>query len=360
MAAARSVVLVCGVLACSSPTDHTQHLEIEAHLDAPLCAGNLARYETMVAMHEERLGRDLHTPVELELWPEFEWFEREYELCGPHRRGGCYARAAHHIDAEFDDRAIAHSLVHAIARNRSADDRLFVEGTAEALSGPTTFPEIAPTLGVNTDDISHPSAGHFVRWLWETRGPECTRTLLWTDASEVAEVFESACGSTFEAARDEFGATAPYYYPSPFECGETDWVLVDTLDETIELDCDDPEVRAMEFRGELGREITRVIEVEAPGLYHVWTSAPRATLASCTRERVDEAPSPQMLGERELPPPWADARWGEPGRALERGAVALLELPAGRLELVVMTTTEVLEQRVVITPADPALPVGLH
>ena len=235
MAAARSVVLVCGVLACSSPTDHTQHLEIEAHLDAPLCAGNLARYETMVAMHEERLGRDLHTPVELELWPEFEWFEREYELCGPHRRGGCYARAAHHIDAEFDDRAIAHSLVHAIARNRSADDRLFVEGTAEALSGPTTFPEIAPTLGVNTDDISHPSAGHFVRWLWETRGPECTRTLLWTDASEVAEVFESACGSTFEAARDEFGATAPYYYPSPFECGEIDWVLVDTLDETIEL-----------------------------------------------------------------------------------------------------------------------------
>jgi hypothetical protein len=354
------VVLVCGLLACTSPTDHTQHLEIEAHLDMPLCAGNLARYESMIEAHEDRLGRDLHTPVALELWPAPEWYDLEWRKCDPHLlTGGCYARASHHIFAAFDDRSIAHSLVHAIARNRDVDDRLFVEGTAEALSQATTFPLIAPTLGVAADNINLASAGHFVRWLWETRGPACTRAMLWTDESDAVARFESACGSTFEAARDEFAASAPFYYPSPFGCGETDWVLADALDETLEFECDDPEVRAVEFRDELWRETTRVIEVETAGLHHVWTSAPRATLASCTRVPVDAAPAFRELGPRELPPDWANAPWSESERTLEGGAVALLELPAGRLELVVMTTTEVLEQRVVITPADPALPLGL-
>lgn len=344
-----ALVCSCGSWACS-PTETSPHLEVRSHGESQqLCAGDLARYEAMLVAYEDRLGRDLQTPVKLDVWHPSEWPAHAFWKCGPSRGLGCYVRSSHHIYSSSHDIVVAHELVHAVARNTEADDPLFVEGVADALSRATEFGDVSPTLGLSNSEV-YRFAGHFVRWLWETRGPECVRPVLWSDAKDVAAVFESACGSSFEDARDEYAASAPWRYPSFAGCDETDWVLDDGLDESIDFDCDDPSVRGQ------GTELvtTRVLEVDTPGLHHVWTSAAGVSLGSCAREVIEDAPSFHSLADRDVPPEWAAE-----SRYLAGGRVHVLELPQGRVALTLTTSRDAPTQRVIITPADSTLPVGV-
>lgn len=278
---------VLALVGCGADYE-TEHLRITTHFDAPLCAGNLDTYERSIDVLEAELGRTLDTPLDVDLWHYEDWTSEVRERC---TRAGlaCYHRPSHRIFGILGTKEMRHELVHAVVR-RSTDDML-QEGAAEALSGPTKFGFKRPALTREPESVSYVSSGHFVRWLQETRGLACVRAVLSVGHDDAASTFAEHCGSSFDAAVEDYSETAPWTYPNPFGCdfGAEDALTLETevVEIDVMIDCDDIDTTAEDA----GMFVSRHVTVEDAGGWMVWTNASSALLYRCEEESILLAPT---------------------------------------------------------------------
>ncbi len=231
-------------------------------------------------------------------------------------------------------------------------DPLFTEGLAEALSKSNGFGYHAPLVDQDSKDLDYQTAGHFVRWLIETRGMDCVKGVLGSKSANLFSDFRSACGNSFVEAVSEYSTAAPWFYPSPFSCaGDEIAPQEGELVVAVDFDCDRLDVRA----NGPSLAVSRIVRIDTPGRYHVWTSAPAFTLGSCAREFILDAPKFYSAQDYAVPPHWA-----LPSAFFAGGRVHTLDLEAGSLELTVITTWDELTHEVVIAPASPEIPVAIQ
>lgn len=297
----RSATAVASFMLFGCGADYeTEHLRITTHFDAPLCAGNLDTYEQRIDVLEAELGRSLDTPLDVDLWRFGDWDEPRETHCDGFGQA-CYKRGSHRIFGILGTKEMTHEFVHAIVRESS--DRLFGEGGAEALSDWTNFGRQRPTLNLDRDNISYSTAGHFVRWLGETRGRACVRALVSAKPNEAEATFRERCGGSFEAAVEEYSQTAPWIYPNPFGCdfGITDEETLEPegLDIEVTIDCDDIDTSAHE----IGMNVKRRLRVEQAGMWTIWTDSAdsAASVSRCEDDTIEIAPHYWISDDR-IPP----------------------------------------------------------
>ncbi|WP_106390854.1 hypothetical protein [Enhygromyxa salina] len=241
----------------------TERLTI--HSDIQRCEGDFARWESFISHAETYLGLTVSGAVELNVW-ETEDFDGE-RYCGGDW-GGCYRRAGQRIYSGAA--TVEHELVHAVASELANRDAFFEEGLAEALSASPQFGRYAPWFPVKgSGDVDYPSAGHFVRWLLETRGPDPLLSHM-SAPGGVTEFEAIYAQSLTEMTAEYFADAASSYprlhdYPAPaFEAqGEGLWSSV------IEFDCAGDDVRGAAD----GLEAIRELTVPKTGFYAIWSSA---------------------------------------------------------------------------------------
>lgn len=305
----------------------TTHLRIETAFSEPLCQGDLDHMELVIASVEDELGITMSGRAHVYLWAETEW---------PPTPNKCVTGSAgciHGGEIHSTLYALDHELVHAATNLGSRTIPIWSEGTAEALSSTRTrFPVEAPidNLELDIPELSHRTAGHFVRWLLETHGAEKLRTLL--DTTGDARVgFENTYRMTIEAAQEQFFAEAPYSYGAFIACDFPDLDPSGDLEwhEEFAIDCADPDVRG----GPYGMGMPRVLTITEPGYYAFSTTASRGSIGRCDDEDLALEPvdGDPTLGDipavtRYFTEQYVTAFPGD-------GEVSVLSLAAGRYEV---------------------------
>ncbi len=237
----------------------TEHFRV--HSDVERCAGDLARWEAFVDFAEGYLGVEAPGSIDLYVWDEDALDSVTW--CGDDEVEGCF-RGGGLIYGEVP--SVEHELVHAITENLANTDRFFVEGLAEAIAEDTAFGMVPLTFPVKRSrDVDYPSAGHFVRWLLESAGPE-----LFLDYMAIADAgredLETIYGEDVELGfYAEAQATYPPLYEHPAPNLDRDG---DIWSSELIFDCSRDDVRG---RAE-GLVVVREWVVEEPGFYALWTS----------------------------------------------------------------------------------------
>jgi hypothetical protein len=303
----------------------TEHLRIGTNYDAPLCRGDLDHFELVVTTLEERLGTTVTEPVTVYLWDENPgWCTSEYA-------SGCFRDGVVYGDALSVD----HELVHAVIATFASPAALWNEGAAEALQSDRTLRGSSTpvaNLDRTTLEVDYLTAGHFSRWLVETRGIETYRSLLRAGGS-ARVAFEDTYAMTIEDAQAQYLSEAPYSYGALIGCEHPELPQVDALtwSDTLEVDCANADVHAT--TGGLGA--FRVLTITARDDYAFSTSAALGVISRCDDE---DLASPPMTDDPEFAdvPPITDAFVYQYTRIFGAdGEVTVLDLVPGRYEVAV-------------------------
>jgi hypothetical protein len=253
----------------------TENLQI--HTDVERCAGDLARWDGFVEHVETYLDVDMPYVVDLHVWSDANFDGPA--LCGIDR-SGCFRDSRQAIYTAMV--AVEHELIHAVTADLGNRDAFFREGVAEALSGSTQFGLYPPTFPAGRSrEVDYRSAGHFVRWLLETGGPEPMVDYLSTSGADVDE-FEAIYFSDFEQkyfAEAEPSYARVYEHPAPalVRDGAISW------SSELIFDCSREDVR----RGDPGLVVMRDFEVPEPG-YYAFSSSTGGAISIRERARALE------------------------------------------------------------------------
>lgn len=234
----------------------TEHLKIAT--DLTVCEGTVAAMEDHVLFLEETLGIRVEKPIDVYLYDEVPGGR-----CPDNVSACAYARPRRIFTT---GPAVNHELGHAVAYELGRHDHLFAEGIAEAFEGNRTeFGTQAPNAAVGhlPEFVDDPSAGHFVRWLYDEHGAAKIRDLIRKtspsrSADHTRSAFHEIYGTSLGDMQTRFFDEAPEGYPALRFCEYESVEWNEGLDFEVELDCDD--------RGTLGvgaLEAIRVFEVEA-------------------------------------------------------------------------------------------------
>ncbi len=236
--------------------------------------------EAHVERVEDALGVHMDKRVELYLWATYPDC-KDAEI-------GCYNSAQHEINTSWA--GVDHELVHAITADCDVEDKLHVEGLAEAFSNELRkFPAIVTMPSDNLGRkkghfVDYATAGHFHRWLWETQGPGPTQRLL------NGHSFHDSFGISLEEAEqqwlDEAAWVYPQHEPCPRGCAELPGDD-DGWSATLELDCGRDDTTS---GGYDGLRTCRSIDVTAAGIYG-FESDGYTSFVRLTEDKVQEAES---------------------------------------------------------------------
>lgn len=269
-------------------TYETEHLRLGTAFDQPLCRGDLDHFERVITTVETQLQTTVEDPIEVYLWDSLQWGADPGWCTGD--LYGCYRSSK--VYSSLD--SIDHELVHAVVATLPNDSaRFWDEGAAEALQSARTFwGRSAPidNLDLDRSQPAYRVAGHFSRWLLETRGPELYRMLLSSPRGARA-AFEETYNMTLETAQAEFFEAAPYSYGALVSCDHPDLEQQDTLEwtETIDVDCDAVGVRA----GPFGIGAFRVLTIVERMHYDLSTSAEFGIIGRCNDVELESPASPE-------------------------------------------------------------------
>ncbi|MCH9685496.1 MAG: hypothetical protein K0V04_28950 [Deltaproteobacteria bacterium] len=255
----------------------TQRARIGTTFDFELCAGDLELVDRQVGAIEERLGVERASRISLYLY-------ELGQLPCENSPFGCYFREQDAVATlPF---AIDHELVHAVARGQSFENRFWSEGIAEAVKGEGTFNPYTPALATYAQSdsarLDYATAGHFVRWLVETRGLASLQRIV------AGEPQAEVLGASIEQLAAEYDAAAPFAFPDWSPCahpplpatGDGVW------EERLEFDCQSTD--AHRLRGGPGPTVSRSIEVPA-GTYRLSMEDGDAVyLLGCQTETLPE------------------------------------------------------------------------
>ena len=195
----------------------------------PMCAGD----EVFVDRQLERLQSELGAPLEGKVAVNI---HAVYPVPGCDSGGtGCFKDGL--INTRWE--ALPHEFVHAVAVHLANPADFWAEGLAEALSGARTErgeDRVLDIVDADNLDFSYRTAGHFVRWIIESRGIERFTHFYGGD------VFDAVYGATLAEIEQEFETDAPWSYP-PLESCDLPVLgqVAGGYDDTIEIDCgEDP------------------------------------------------------------------------------------------------------------------------
>ena len=285
------VVLVCG---CEEATELPDLPELTVEIegirigladdyeDTP-CAGDLSRLEAHLSEVESLTGFRRSSPIDIYLMsPE--------GVCREGSRA-CYRGDLDAVFSSWGD--LRHEVVHAVERgNLNFPSVFWAEGHAEAGGGLTSWKSIhGPLLveGLGSNDlVNYASAGHFARYLVETRGWEAYQRAIESGVEEVFGVSEEELVAEYER---EAPAAYPPRHPCPFpelqSDGAGEWR------ESFNFSCDTPGATQYEYRGfpaSPGAAILRSVELEA-GTYEVELDGGReVVLLGCHTEELEVVP----------------------------------------------------------------------
>ncbi len=329
--AAATLVVAAGCSEVTFPAIQyeTERARIGTTFDFELCQGDLGLIDQQIGAIERRLGVPRTSRVSLYLY-------ELGELPCDNSPFGCYFPEEDAVATlPF---AIDHELVHAVVRGRSFENEFWSEGIAEAVKGEGTFNPYTPALATydesNGANLDYATAGHFVRWLIETRDPETVRRIV--DGESRSDVL----GATMEQLAQEYEASAPFAYPDWSPCphpplrstGDGRW------EERFEFDCESPE--AFRFRGGPGPAASRSVELEAGSYELSMEGGEGVYLLGCqTQTMVDYRPT---FGDDETVLHWNGSVFNEvqlsrtaPAMLFPSGQDHELQLVAGTYEVIV-------------------------
>ena len=326
------VLLTCACQELPELRYQTEHLEIGTAFDAPLCRGDLEHFERIVTHTEDLLDTNVDSPIELYIWDPLadgrpRWCENEAAL-GCYRDGVVYTSVV----------AIDHELIHPVVASLAGPERFWDEGAAEALQTERTrLGATTPTSELESDGdaVNYNTAGHFSRWLIETRGIELFRALLIMPGGGRA-VFEATYGLELGEAEAQYLAQAPHSYGAMIACEHPPLTMLEeaTWSETITLDC----AQADTYGGPQGLRTTRVFTVAARGDYALTISGEGGAISRCAHEDYELQPSLDQAEVYGDVPAYTDTWIHQYVRVLPGQATTVLDLAPGDYELVVASS----------------------
>lgn len=354
------VALALGLAGCEQLpelTYETEHLRIGTQFDEPLCRGDLDHLEFVVTSLEATLDTAVNSPIDVYLWDSREWAGNP-GWCSGDLSVGCYRNGSVYASTL----SIEHELVHAVAASLSNSPAAFWgEGAAEALqSHRTRFGRTAPidNLKLEYPQLSYLTAGHFSRWLFETRGAERYRALL-SSTRGARAAFETTYGMSMEAAQAEYLADAPFSYGALISCNHPALESTEPLEwaETIDIDCNNIGVRGSPD----GMSVFRVLTVEERGHYELWTSAEFGSISLCNDTVLVSAPEPDDPAYGDVPPVTMEFVERFSRVFSSEGQSGVLELVPGRYEVAVgFSGFEAKTAEVRVLPAPGPVPQVPH
>lgn len=298
--------LCLGLVACGPfPIEYeTKHLRIGTNLDYPLCEGNLASYERIIATVQDDLGVHSDRTVDVYIWDAESWdAERVGDgVCGPEIKyvTGCYKSTSSTILTSTI--SLRHEIGHAAIANPSLEG-LFGEGAAEMYSGATSrFGSTAPTqnIGVAREALDTGTAIHFVRWLRERWGGHKLGELFESGGSKL-DIFESIYGMSLAEAEALYFKDAPPAYAPLHHCDAPELLpdlAANSWRTDVEIDCSASDT----FSGPGGLFVHRSLVIETAGRYSITTDGGWLDIYRCTQGAVDELPTAEELLAEDVPP----------------------------------------------------------
>ena len=334
--------------ACSEPANPNFGLEVRyvsgrarvgTDIDEPLCEGNLAFVDAHAVAIEGLLGVELDEKVRIDVYAGI-------PVPGCSRGAtGCYDFGSGLVSGMWE--AVPHELVHAIGSELGRPDSFWEEGLAEALSGRmmTRGQDVHASMEeFAAGGSDYTTAGHFVRWLIEWRGPAALASFYENGN------FEAEYGIVLDEAIAIYEAQASWAYPSLEPCSEPRLETAsDRLDATLHLGCAEPDA----LRGYLTTfhydrvSTVRTFELGRGGPYELFVDGGYAVeIIGCRTESVADEPATKMRGAvydetKRFPPP---IFW-------ESNREHILELGPGTYRLVVISSPGSDEENVRISLA---------
>ena len=312
-------VLLC---ACGPSPDRsysTDNFDVHTEFVAPLCTGDLERWTQFVDHTETLLDIELKAGLDVHVWDETQWSADPW--C-PATTTGCYAPVRHRIFTTLA--SLQHELVHAVAEGWGSRNAFFSEGVAMAFEGEaTSFGWSAPSdnIDLGTRRVDRLTAGHFTRWLWETRDHELLLELLASKADAAA--FEKIYGQSLADAEQQYFVEVPWSYPPLFfhEVPPLTALAGDYWQESVDFDCERPDVY-----GRLeGIAVIRLLDIDEPGTYVLWTDSDGISISRRQHEIIVDMADAEALAGGDVPNGFSAWYAG--------GTLHVLELNEGEYEL---------------------------
>lgn len=223
---------------------------------------------------------------------------------------------------------VDHELVHQVVSRRSETlPSFWSEGLAEAFKGARTQrgdASVSESIPLEPGDLDYNTAGHFVRWLWETRGVEAMRRV----AS--GEPFEDVYGIDVDEAATLYEADAPWSFPPRSPCDYPPLVRDESGVANVEVDCEADDSTAFGFWYGIGAP--RRLDLAAAGTYELRVEGGGGvSICACQTDVLDERPEDKYVGDvisetagLKVPTPF------------ESGVVHTVELEAGSYRVLPM------------------------
>lgn len=269
---------------CQDPLDlppikyETERARIGTTFDDPLCAGDLAWFDSQIQDIEHLAGVTRAKPVEVYI------YGNETSPPCPSTPFGCYYADEDVAVAIWP--SVDHEMVHAVTRGVHFPSNFWDEGTAEALSENGTHRDATSPLTVDiTRSNSRPNyatAGHFIRFLYEDFGDEAAQQL--AHGGPVEDI----TGLSLEGLVALYETEAPHSYAPRNPCPDP---IVPQLDETTwgapyDFSCESED--ATQFEG-VGAGIVRILELDQPGDYEVLVEGGDGVrIVGCQMDDTDE------------------------------------------------------------------------
>lgn len=266
--------LLLTVSGCSDlpPIEYkTEYIDIGVDSDDPVCEGSLRALDDQVAWVEEQLEFEVDHRLTVYLFADGPGEFCDFDDPG----GGCYNPRREHVYSTLG--AARHEVIHAAVDQLGVPTPFFSEGIALALQGGMIgffWSTPSSNLGLDTNDLSYGTAGHFGRWMLERYPPDQIREIhdkssTTRGRSHAESAFEKVFGESFAEVEEEYFASSPEYYrtiditPKPAVGdgpgdGPGDWRV------SLEFDCGSEDTRGIEAGG-MWREA--VFQIASAGWY---------------------------------------------------------------------------------------------
>ena len=261
----------------------TEKALIGTDFDLPLCEGDLVRLDTQIRFVEDFLDAESDEKIEIYV----------YEDQPPGCPGlGCWNTNLGVVQTLWN--SVDHEVVHAVVARFASPPAFWSEGIAVALERNGTHEGGATVLdsAAITDErqLDYATAGHFVRWLLETRDSAAYPRIL------NGESVDAIYGASLEDLAAEHEATRPHAYPpwSPCDYPELTEAEPGIWTETIAVSCSEPDSSSAEgYRF----AVPRSVELEA-GRYELTTTGGVGTrVVGCQMDAWPDPPPSMANGD---------------------------------------------------------------
>ena len=328
-------VLSSGCSEEENPFEYTTLARVESHQEGRLCEGDRRKIDERIEFVAETLGTNPPDAVQIALFP-------SAPVPGCNSPFGCYSRGV----ARATSQSLDHEIVHAVAAPLGETRKLWGEGLAEALSGrflrrtwdaeTTVVTEWGETTSAELD---YTLAGHFAKWIIETRGVEAYLRLY------AGEDVESVLGLSLDDVGAEYISDAPWGYSSDACLEPAAAVVLEEHTEDFEIDCDVDGMRHLVGGYPDSVALSKNLQVEGPGTYAVTLSRGWGfRVLRCLSEVVREEEPPTEGGGI-----FHDADVLPPIPVLLGNDENLLELQAGIHRFTVFGTAGLEREQVALT-----------